>query len=144
MAQQGAQLGPMATFDSLLAAYLAYLALADDTAWATFLREHVGFKASPGETFKEGPGGLAVSARLFDAVLRVATTGMVGLYYGLSEDLVLANFLGAFEGDTLALARTALADTPPSDHAPFRLHGALLVVARISSAPGSQAVVGGL
>jgi len=94
MAQQGAQRGPMATFDSLLAAYLAYLALADDVARATFLRERVGFKATTGETFKEGPGGLAVFARLFDAVLRVATTGMVGRYYGLSEDLGLANFLG--------------------------------------------------
>ena len=140
MAQQGAQLGPMATFDSLLAAYRAYLALADDAARATFLRERLGFKATPGETFKEGPDGLAV----FDAALRVATTGMVGRYYVLSEDLGIANFLGAFEGDTLALARTALADTPPSDHAPFRLHGALLVVARVSSSPGSQAVAGGV
>jgi hypothetical protein len=121
----------MATFDSLLAAYLAYLALADDDARATFLRERVGFKATPGETFKEGPGGLAVFARLFDAVLRVvATTGMVGHYYGLSEDLGLANFLGAFEGDALALARTTLADTPPSDHAAFRLHGSLLSLLR--------------
>ena len=68
----------------------------------------------PGETFKEGAGGLVVFAHLFDAVLRVVTTGMVGRYYGLSEDLGLANFLGAFEGDALALARTALADTPAS------------------------------
>ena len=131
MAQQGAQLGPMATFDSLLAAYRAYLALADDAARATFLRERLGFKATPGETFKEGPGGLAV----FDAALRVATTGMVGRYYVLSEDLGIANFLGAFEGDALALARTALADTPPSDHAAFRLHGALLSLLRVYLPP---------
>jgi hypothetical protein len=130
MAERGAQRGPMATFDSLLAAYLAYLALADDADRATFLRERVGFKATPGETFKEGPGGLAVFARLFDAVLRVATTGMVGRYYGLSEDLGLPNFLGAFEGDALALARTALADTPASDQAAFRLYGSLLSLLR--------------
>ena len=55
MAQQGAQRGPMATFDALLQAYLDYLALADDAARAAFLRERVGFKASPGETFKDGP-----------------------------------------------------------------------------------------
>jgi len=41
----------MATFDTLLEAYLAYLALADDAARAAFLRERVGFKPSPGETF---------------------------------------------------------------------------------------------
>ena len=46
MTQQGAQRGPMATFDSLLAAYLAYLALADDAARAAFLRERAGFKAT--------------------------------------------------------------------------------------------------
>jgi hypothetical protein len=120
----------MATFDALLAAYLAYVALADDAARVAFLRERVGFKATPGETFKEGPGGLAVFARLFDAVLRVATTCMVGRYYGLSEDLGLANFLGAFEGDALALARTALADTTASDQVAFRLHGALVSLLR--------------
>jgi len=135
MAQQGAQRGPMATFDSLLTAYLAYLALADDAARSAFLRERVGFKATPGETFKDGPGGLTVFARLFDAVLRIATTGMVGRYYGPNEDLGLANFLGAFEGDALGLARTALTDTPPSDVAGFRLHGALLSLLRAYLAP---------
>jgi len=124
-----AQRGPMATFDVLLQAYIAYVALADD-ARAAFLRERVGFKATPGEMFKEGPGGLGVFARLFDAVLRVATTCMVGRFYGFSEDLGLANFFGAFEGDALALARTALADTPASDQAAFRLHGVLLSLLR--------------
>ena len=129
MTQQGARRGPMATFDALLAAYLDYLAL-DDAARAAFLRERVGFKASPGETFKDGPGGLGVFARLFDAVLRIATTGMAGRYYGANEDLGLANFLGAFEGNTLSLARTALTDTPASDNAALRLHGVLLSLLR--------------
>ena len=137
MAQQGA---PMATFDSLLTAYLTYLALADDAARAAFLRERVGFKASPGETFKDGPGGLGVFARLFDAVLRIATTGMVGRYYGANEDLGLANFLGAFEGDALGLARTALADTPASE-TPCCVCTA---AAGISSVQVSQAVAGGV
>jgi len=47
-----------------------------------------------------------------------------------SEDLGLANFLGAFEGDALALARTALADTQASDQLALRLHGALLSLLR--------------
>jgi hypothetical protein len=55
---------------------------------------------------------------------------MVGRYYGANEDLGLANFLGAFEDDTLGLARTALADTPASDGAVLRLHGALLSLLR--------------
>jgi hypothetical protein len=88
------------------------------------------FKPTLAETFKEGPGGLGVFARLFDAVLRVATTCMVGRLYGLSEDLGLANFLGAFEGDALALARTTLADTPASDQLALRLHGSLLSLLR--------------
>jgi len=110
--------------------------LSDDVALAAFLRQRAGFKATPGETFKEGPGGLGVFARLFDAVLRVATTCMVGRLYGLSEDLGLANFLGAFEGHELALARTALADTPASDQAAFRLHGALLSLLHAIFRPG--------
>ena len=71
----------------VLQAYLDYVALANDAARAAFLRERVGFKPTLAETFKEGPGGLRVFARLFDAVLRVATTCMVGRLYGLSEDL---------------------------------------------------------
>jgi hypothetical protein len=55
---------------------------------------------------------------------------MVARYYGPNEDLGLAHFLGDFEGDTLGLARTALTDTPPSDGAVFRLHGALLSLLR--------------
>jgi hypothetical protein len=105
-----AQRGPLATLDALLQAYLDYNALANDAARVAFLRERVGFKPTQAETFKEGPGDLGVFARLFDAVLRVATTCMVGRLYGPSEDLGIANFLGAFEGDALALARTALND----------------------------------
>jgi hypothetical protein len=130
MTQQGAQRGLLATFDSMLTAYLTYLALADDAARAAFLRERAGFKPTPGETFKDSPGGLAVIARLFDAILRVATTGTVARYYGPNEELGLALFLGAFDGDAVGLARTALADTPPSNGTVFRLHGALLSLLR--------------
>jgi hypothetical protein len=70
MAQQRAQRGPMATFDSLLAAYRAYLDLADDAAQAAFLQERAGFKDTPGETFKDGPGGLAVFATVRPPVRR--------------------------------------------------------------------------
>ena len=93
MSQQGAQRGPMATFDALLQAHLTYNALADDDARAAFLRERKGFKASQGEMFKDGPGSLGVFARMFDAVLHIATTGMVGRLYGANEDLGFAHFL---------------------------------------------------
>ena len=36
----------------------------------------------------------------------------------------------AFDGDALNLVRTALSDTPPSDGATFRLHGALIALLR--------------
>jgi hypothetical protein len=101
MEQQGAQRGPMATLDALLQAHLAYNAIEDDDARAAFLRERKGFKASPGEPFRDGPGSLGVFARMFDAVLRIATTTMVGRLYGVNEDLGFANFLSAFEGDAL-------------------------------------------
>jgi hypothetical protein len=120
----------MTTFDALLQAHLAYNALEDDDARAAFLRERKGFKDSPGETFKDGPGSLGVFARMFDAVLRIATTGMVGRLYGANEDLGFANFLSGFEGDALGVARTALADTPASDNANLHLHGALMSLLR--------------
>ena len=125
-----AQRGPLATLDALHQAYLDYNALANDAARVAFLRERVGFKPTQAETFKEGPGDLGVFARLFDVVLRVATTCMVGRLYGPSEDLGIANFLGAFEGAALALARTALNDMAASDQAALRLHGALLSLLR--------------
>ena len=99
---------------------------------------------TPGETFKDGPGGLAVLARLFDAVLRVATTGTVARYYGPNEELGLALFLGAFDGDTVGLAHTVLADTPPSWHCVSPAWRPVGTVAGISSASDSQAVVGGV
>ena len=130
MAQQGAQREPMATLDALLQAHLTYNAIEDDDARAAFLRERKGFKASPGEPFRDGPGSLGVFARMFDAVLRIATTTMVGRLYGVNEDLGFANFLSAFEGDALGLARTTLADTPASDNAALRLHSALMSLLR--------------
>ena len=67
MAQRGSQRGQLTTFDSMLTVYLTYIALADDTARAAFLRERAGFKPTPVETFKDCPGGLAVLARGLDA-----------------------------------------------------------------------------
>jgi len=71
-----------------------------------------------------------VFARMFDAVLRIATTAMAGRLYGANDDLGFAIFLGAFEGDALGLARTALGDTPASDNDNLRLHGALMSLLR--------------
>jgi hypothetical protein len=56
--------------------------------------------------------------------LKLATTITVARYYGDNEELGMAYLLSVFTGDAASLASTALADTPPSDHATFRLHGA--------------------
>ena len=97
MAQRGAQRGQLNTFDSMLAAYLAYFTLADDDARAAFLRERAGFKPTPGEMFKDCPGGLTELARALETILRVATTVTVARYYGPNEELGLALLLGAFD-----------------------------------------------
>jgi hypothetical protein len=47
----------------------------------------------------------------------------------------MAYFLSVFTGGAASLARTALADTQLSDHANFRLHGALLALLRAYLSP---------
>ena len=69
----------------------------------------------PTEPFKDSPGDLTVLGRALQAVLRVATSITVVRYFGPNEELGIALLLSAFDGDALSLARTALADTPPSD-----------------------------
>jgi len=46
-------------------------------------------------------------------------------FFGTQEDLGVACILSAFAGDAVAIARNAIADTPPSDQATHRLHAAL-------------------
>ncbi len=114
-AQRAARCGPLTMFYSMLTAYLAYLALADDVARAAFLRELAGFKPTV--------------SRCAGPPVRHNSPGSYNWhcgYYGPNEELGLALFLGAFDDDAVGLARTALADTPPSDGTTFRLHGALL------------------
>jgi hypothetical protein len=74
---------------------------------------------------------------MLERCLKLATTITVTVarYYDENEELGMAYFLSVFTGDAASLARTALADTPLSDHANFRLHGALLVLLRAYLAP---------
>ena len=125
-----AQQGPFTTLNSMLTAHAAYTDLPDDAAREAFIRARAGFKNTQTETLKDGPGDLTVLGRALQAVLRVATAITVARYFGPNEELGNALLLSAFDGDALSLARTALADTPPSDAAAFRLHGALLAVLR--------------
>ena len=67
---------------------------------------------------------------MLERCLKLATTITVARYYGDNEELGMAYLLSVFTGDAAGLAHTALADTPPSDHAAFRLHGALLALLR--------------
>jgi len=134
-AERGAQRGQLTTFDTMLATYVAYTSLADDAARVAFLRERAGFKPTPGETYQDGPGDITVLGRALETILKVDTTVTVACYYGPNEELGIALFLGEFDGDTVGLARTALADTPLSDGATFRLHDALLALLRAYPPP---------
>ncbi len=124
-----ARQGPFTTFDSMLAAYVAYTNL-QEAEQEAFLRAHASFKHTQTETLRDGPGDLTVLGRALQTVLRAATAITVAPYFGPNEELGIVLLLSAFDGDALSLAHTALADTPPSDGATFRLHGALLAVLR--------------
>ena len=119
------QQGQFTTFNSMLTSHDAYTNLPADAKEA-FLRTRASFKHTQTEPLKDGPGDLTVLGRELQAVLRVATVITVARYFGPNEELGIALLLSAFDGDALSLARTALADTSPSDGAMFRLHGALL------------------
>jgi hypothetical protein len=67
---------------------------------------------------------------VLERCLKLATTITVERYYCDNEELSMVYFLSVFTGDAASLGRTALADTPLSDHANFSLHGALLMLLR--------------
>jgi hypothetical protein len=113
----------------MLTSHDAYTNLPADVKEA-FLRAHASVKHTQTETLKDCPGDLTVLGRTLQAVLRVATAITVTPYFGPNEELGIAFLLSVFDGDALSLARTALADTTPSDGATFRLHGAFLTVLR--------------
>jgi hypothetical protein len=122
--------GSMTVFNNMRDSYLAHLALADAAARTAALRERGPFKPAQVEPFNAGPGDIRVFADMLERCLKLATTITVARYYGDNEELGMAYFLSVFTGDAASLGRTALADTPLSDHANFRLHGALLALLR--------------
>jgi hypothetical protein len=122
--------GSMTAFNNMRDSHLAHLALADAAARTAALRERGPFKPAQVEPFNAGPGDIRVFADMLERCLKLATTITVARYYGDNEELGMAYFLSVFTGDAASLARTALADTPLSDHAIFRLHGALLALLR--------------
>jgi hypothetical protein len=122
-----APLGSMTTaLNAMRDGYLAHLALANADARVADLRECVSFKPAQVEPFKTGPGAFMVFEDMLDRCIKLATTITVARYYEGNEELGGTYFLIVFTGDAAGLAHTALADTPPSDHGTFRLHGALL------------------
>jgi hypothetical protein len=119
----------MTVFNNMRDNYLAHLALAHAAARTAALRERGPFKPAQVEPFSEGPGDIMVFADMLErSSLNLATTITVARYYSDNEELGMAYFLSVFTGDAASLARTSLADTPLSDHANFRLHGALLAL----------------
>jgi hypothetical protein len=121
--------GPLDTFAGMLTSYVSYRALTDDEKRA-YLQARAHFKHPQTETFKDGPGDLTVMAQSLQAALKVATAITTSRAYGPNEDIGVALLCSAFDGDALALVRTALSDTPPSDGATFRLHDALIALLR--------------
>jgi len=121
--------GPLATFAGMLTSYVTYNDLLDDEK-RTYLQARANFKHQQTETLKDGPGDLTVMAKAMQAALKVATAITTSRAYGPNEDIGESLLCSAFDGDALALARTALSDTPPSDGATFRLHGALIALLR--------------
>jgi hypothetical protein len=71
-----------------------------------------------------------VLAKELQAALKLATVITTLRTYGTNEDIGVALLCSAFDGDALNLAHTTLSDTPPSDGATFRLHGALIALLR--------------
>jgi hypothetical protein len=130
--------GSMTAFNNMRDSYLAHLALADAAARTAALRERGPFKPAQVEPFNAGPGDIRVFADMLERCLKLATTITVARYYGDNEELGMAYFLSVFTGDAASLARTALADTPLSDHANFRLHGALLALLRAYLPPSAS------
>ncbi len=124
-----AQQGPLATFASMLTSYGTYNALPDDEK-RSYLQARASFNHPQTEQLKDGPGDITVMAKAMQAALKVATTITTSRSYGTNEDIGEAFLFSAFEGDALALARSALSDTPPSDGATFRLHGTLIALLR--------------
>ena len=92
------------------------------------MKDSWSFKPAQVEPFHAGPGDIKVFANMLELCLKLATTITVAWYYIDNEELCMAYFLSVFSGDTASLSHTALADTPTSDHATFRLHGTLLAL----------------
>ena len=135
-----AQQGQFATLDGMLTSYVGDTTLPDAAAQEALLRVRAGFKPTPAETFKDGPGDLTVLGRALETILKVATTVTVTRYYGPNEELGIALLLPVFDGDAVSLARTTLADTPPSDGATFRLHGSLMALLRAYLPPSASKI----
>ena len=81
--------GPLATFEAMLASYVAYRALTDDEQRA-HLQARANFKHPQTETFKDGPGDLTVMAQALQAALKVATAITTSHAYGPNEDIGVA------------------------------------------------------
>ncbi len=136
------QQGQFTTFNSMLAAYLAFTNLPDEEREA-FFRARASFKHT--QTLKDCPGDLTVLGRSIQAVLRVATSITVARYFGPNEELGIAFLLSAFDGDALSLGRTAITEKAALRRRYFSpaCHTAG-GVAGVSSATCSKDVAGGV
>ena len=73
----------------------------------------------------QGPGNIETFATVYEVIRKLAHILSVGHFFGAQEDLGMSFILNAFTDDAVAVARTAIEDTPPSIPATYRLHETL-------------------
>ena len=68
----------------------------------------------------QGPGNIETFATVYEVIRKLAHILSVGHFFGAQEDLGMSFILNAFTDDAVAVARTAIEDTPPSIPATYR------------------------
>ena len=114
----------MQGLDQLVIAHNQFQGL-EPNAQAEWMRKRRSYKPVVGPSFSQAPGNIDVLAKVYEIVRKLADLLSSGRFFGAQEDLGVACILSAFDGDAVAVARTAIDDAPPSDQATYRLHAAL-------------------
>ena len=96
--------------DALLRAYVHFAGL-DEQPRAAWIAERKAFNPIIGvPSFQPGPSTISTFADVYEVVLKIAEILAAGRFFGTQEDLGAACILSAFSGDSVNVARTALAD----------------------------------
>ena len=99
--------------DQLISAHNHFQGL-EANAQTVWINERRTFKPVVGPSFSQAPGTIDVFAMVYAIVRKLADLLSSGRFFGAQEDLGVACILSAFDGDAVAVARTAIDDAPPS------------------------------